>query len=347
MEEVITQETNIEVAEKPAAPEKPKKHHKEGKFISRPLLKQSFKANFMMWLILTLSSGLLFMVVNLVLGPKGLFVKIDMATVNKYVEDEGLDWLKVLGLLQIMGFKLNQIQVMATVDLNSIMNDLVFKIAGALLPMIYVIITSNKLIAAQVNDGSMAYVLSTPTNRKKVIYTQALFLFTTTLAMYLAICIISTLSGMAGFAIAGRFDYYCQNHNAARTIIYTLASFICMFALAGFCFGCSAYFNKSKYSLAFGGGLCVLSFLCCILGLFGNKVFVATGIGVEAMNVFNYFSIFTLMDTESLSTVIKHMSDPTVVVSYDWVWKLIVLFAFGAGFTVFGGYWFVKKDLPL
>jgi ABC-2 type transport system permease protein len=78
---------------------------------------------------------------------------------------------------------------MSQIDLNSILNELIYKIAGVLLPMIYVMIASNRLIAAQVSDGSMAYVLSTPTNRKTVVRTQYVFLIMTVSIMYVAITV--------------------------------------------------------------------------------------------------------------------------------------------------------------
>jgi ABC-2 type transport system permease protein len=43
-------------------------------------------------------------------------------------------------------------------------------------PMIYLIITGNKLIAGQVDKGSMAYNLSTPTTRTQITSTSALYL---------------------------------------------------------------------------------------------------------------------------------------------------------------------------
>ncbi len=81
-----------------------------------------------------------------------------------------------------------------------------------------------------------------------------------------------------------------------------------MFGLSGICFGASCWFNKSNQSIAVGGGICVLSFLCCILGLFGNKVFVSVGVGVEAMNIFNYMTIYILIDTDSMSNFAKAAS---------------------------------------
>lgn len=316
-------------------------------FISKPLFKQSLKANFMLWLILALGSAGIFVIINLVVGTRSIFTNIDMNSVQQYVKDENMSWFQVLGLLEQMGFSLSRIQTMSQIDLNSIMNDLIYKIAGVLLPMIYVMITCNKLVAAQVSGGSMAYILSTPTNRKTVVRTQYVFMLVSLLAMYLVITIGAFASGAVGYFILKPKG---QNFGTftIRTLLYCFGSFSAMFALTGICFGASCWFNKSNNSVAIGGGACVLAFLCCILGLFGNKVFVSVGVGVEAMNFFNFLTIYTLIDTDSMSNFAKFVSNAYGgVLSLNWLWEIGILFAIGAVFAFIGGRHFVKKDLPL
>lgn len=319
---------------------------KKESLFSKPLFKQSLKSNLGLWLILTLGSAAIFIIINLVVGTKKIFTNIDMGLVQTYVEDEGMSWLQILGLLNTMGFNLSRIQTMSNIDLNSVMNDLIYKIAGVLLPMIYVMIVSNKLIAAQVSDGSMAYILSTPTNRKKVVRTQYLFMFLSLVAMYLIITLCAFVTGTVAFVIAPPAKLSFEAF-ALRTILYCFGSFIAMFGLTGVCFGASCWFNKSNKSIAVGGGACVLAFLCCILGLFGNKVFVSVGVGVEAMNFFNYLTIYTLVDTESMSTFAKAINGLGGAVTLDWLWKLGILVLIGVVFAIIGSRKFVKKDLPL
>ena len=324
-----------------------KKIHKS-KFISTPLFKQSFKSIFGLWLAMTIGSAFIFVIINVAIGSKNIFTNIDMDAVSAYVKDEGLSWLKILGLLEKMGFSLSRIQVMSQIDLNSILNELIYKIAGVLLPMIYVMISANKLIAAQVSDGSMAYVLSTPTNRKTVIRTQYLFLFLSIFAMYIVIFASAFSSEAIANAIQMSAHPEAQSSwNPLTTPLFCLGSFLSIFALGGIAFGASAFFNKSSNSIAVGGGVCVVSFLCCILGLFGNEVFVAVGIGVKAMSFFDYLSIFTLVDNTSMSAFAKAVSGLDVEISFDWIWKLGVLLAIGLVFPILGGFHFVKKDLPL
>lgn len=321
---------------------KPKKS-----FFSKPLFKQSLKSNLGLWLTLTLGSALIFIVINLVVGTKQIFVNIDMNKVALYVKDEKMSWFEILGLLDQMGFNLNRIQTMSQIDMNSVMNDLIYKIAGVLLPMIYVMLTCNKLVAAQVSDGSMAYILSTPTNRKKVVRTQYAFMVASLFAMYVVIALGAYISGAIAWFVTKPLNLPF-GAMTLRTFLYCFGSFVAMFALTGIAFGASCWFNKSSKSVAIGGGACVLAFLCCILGLFGNKVFVSVGVGVEAMNVFNYLSLYTLIDTESMSNFAKAINGvANVTMSLDWLWELGILAGIGIVFALAGGIRFVKKDLPL
>lgn len=341
-EQIITQEM-------PSPEVSKKKEHRH--FISRPLFKQSFKANWLLWLVMTLGCAAIFIVINIVIGSRSIFSNINMTSVTGYVNDEGLSWLQILGLLENLGFSLSRIQVMSQIDLNAIMNDLIYKIAGVMLPMIYVMVVSNKLVASQVNDGSMAYVLSTPTNRKTVVRTQFIFLLASVTAMYLII----TACALGSEAVANAIKL-ANNPEATnirlplRSILYCVGSYISILALGGICFGASCFFNKSSNATVVGGGVCVVSFLACILGLFGNKVFVAVGIGVEAMKVFDFFSMFTLIDTESMSNFSKAIAENDFVnytAIYDWTWKLGIMAAIFLLFSFAGGKYFTKKDLPL
>ena len=324
------------------------KEKRKIKFISKPLFKQSFKSLFGLWLAMTIGSAFIFIIINVAIGSKSLFTNVDMDAVSTYIKAEDLGWLQILGLLERMGFSLARIQVMSQIDLNSILNELIYKIAGVLLPMIYVMLCANKLIAAQVNDGSMAYILSTPTNRKTVIRTQYLFMLLSIFVMYIVIFVSAYSSEIIAHAIQkAQNPDKSSSWNPILTPLFCLGSFLAIFALGGIAFGASAFFNKSNYSIAVGGGACIISFLCCILGLFGNEVFVAVGIGVKPMAAFNYLSIFTLVDNSSMSAFAKAVSGLDAKISYDWIWELAILIAIGSVFAYVGARRFVKKDLPL
>ena len=146
-----------------------------------------------------------------------------------------------------------------------IIGSIFYRIAGLLLPMVFVIMTANSLLAGQVDSGSMAYVLSTPTKRRTVSVTQMTYLLFSLFVMYAILTVVSLLSvwvvGGNAFAI-----------NYGEIALFNLGAFLTMFAFAGFCFMCSAIFNRSKHSLSIGGGLTIFMLVCTILGLFGSNV---------------------------------------------------------------------------
>lgn len=331
---------------------------KKKTFFSWPLFQQSVKSTWVLWLLLAVGAAAIFVIINLVVGTKKIFTNIDMATVTTYVEDENLSWLKLLGFLETMGFSLSRIQTMSQIDMNSVMNDLIYKIAGVLLPMVYVMIVANKLIAAQVSDGSMAYILSTPTNRKKVLRTQYFFLISSLFAMYVVITTGALISeGIANIVLRSGLSAEEAaktippvGYRLMRTTLYCFGSFMAIFALSGICFGASTWCNKSNKSIAIGGGVSIICFLCCVLGLFGNKVFVAVGVGVKAMDFFNYLTLFSLIDTESMNATCKSLFQdfyPGIVANFTWLWEIAILFAIGVVGAIIGSVKFVKKDLPL
>lgn len=76
------------------------------------------------------------------------------------------------------------LQEIGQIDLFAlIVGTIFYKMAGLLLPIIYIIMTANNLIAGQVDSGSMAYILSTSTKRNQVVFTQAVYLVGSLFAM--------------------------------------------------------------------------------------------------------------------------------------------------------------------
>ena len=209
-----------------------------------------------------------------------------------------------------------------------IIGSIFYRIAGLLLPMVFVIMTANSLLAGQVDSGSMAYVLSTPTKRRTVTVTQMMYLLWSLFAMYAILTVVSVISvwvvGGNSFAI-----------NFGEILLFNLGAFLTMFAFAGFCFMCSAIFNRSKHSLSIGGGLTIFMLVCTILGLFGSDV-VPSAMRIDAMNFFNYLSIISFFDTVSILNG-----------TLSYLWKFGILLAIGVVTFIIGVLRFDKKDLPL
>ena len=68
-----------------------------------------------------------------------------------------------------------------------------YAMLGLIMPLVYVVVTAHGLIAAQVDRGTMAYTLSTPVTRGKVVFTQATYLIVALFAMFSMV----TVAGLA------------------------------------------------------------------------------------------------------------------------------------------------------
>ena len=208
-----------------------------------------------------------------------------------------------------------------------IVGEMFYKMAGLLLPMVFVITTANGLLAGQVDSGAMAYVLSTPTKRRAVTLTQMLYLVVAVVSMYAAL----TVTSIVTLAVVGA-DF---GISLVDLLLLNVGAAVTMLSISGFCFMCSAIFNRSKHSMSMGGGLSIFFLVCTILGLFGSTA-MPQALRIGAMDAFNYLSLISLFDTTAILNG-----------GLSFIWKLVVLAAVGAICFVIGLIKFEKKDLPL
>ncbi len=208
-----------------------------------------------------------------------------------------------------------------------VVGSIFYKLAGLLLPIIYMIMASNNLIAGQVDSGSMAYVLSTSTKRNTVVFTQAVYLIGSLAAMF---C-LTTVTGCVCLAVVTE-DVALTYGNL---ILLNLGAFLVLFALSGLCFLTSCVFDRSKRSMSVGGGLSIFALVAAMLGLFGSPV-IPSVVRLDALNYFNYTTIISLFDVISI-----------IEGSTTFIWKFVILAVLGVVGYVLGSVRFVKKDLPL
>lgn len=243
-----------------------------------------------------------------------------------------LDINEFMGLMmESMGMSSDLLENMEGIDMSSMLNQMYYTIMGILPLLVYIVVVGNSLIASQVDRGSMAYVLSTPTKRSAVAITQAIYMIVVPFIMIAVTCCvkIAMSAGLSGDA------------DAAATIMLYFGMYILIEAMAGLCYLGSCLFNRSGKSMAFGGGLTVWFFLASLLGMFGSDNLVQMGMGVEILGVFNNLTLIGLFDIDSLATV------GTDAVSYTFIWKLAILFVIAAAAYIGGAVRFTKKDLPL
>ncbi|MCD7922593.1 MAG: ABC transporter permease subunit [Clostridiales bacterium] len=234
-------------------------------------------------------------------------------------------------MLEMMGVSTDLVDTMSEMDTSAMLNQMYFTVMCLLPILLFIIFAGNALVVDQVDKGSMAYILSTPTKRSAVVITQAIYMVILPFVMVGCAFLVKLAASQA---IIGEVDI--AKYAALYGGMYLLAE-----AMAGVCYLASCLFNLSKNALALGGGLNVWFFLCSLLGMFGSDSMVDMGIGVEMLGRFNRVTIVGLFDINALGTV---GSD---AVDYAFVPKLAALAVIAVACYIAGAVRFQKKDLPL
>ena len=220
------------------------------------------------------------------------------------------------------------IEELGKMDLYGLLvGSIFFKMAGLLLPIIYLIMASNNLVAGQVDSGSMAYILSTSTKRRQVTFTQGLYLIGSLLLMF----VFTTITSIVCFGLTD----VQTNLTDEKLLLINLGAFVVLFAMSGINFLASCWFDRSKKAMALGGGISMFFLVATMLGLFGSPV-IPSVVRIGALNNFNYVSIISLFDVVSIL-------DGTST----WIWKLGILIIIGVVGYILGDIKLLKKDLPL
>lgn len=210
-----------------------------------------------------------------------------------------------------------------------------YGIMATLLPAVYILISSNKLFASQVDRGSMAYVLSTPCRRSRITMTQMIFsvasivfLFAVTTVAHIAV----NASDPMGLELIGTnigIEGLTGDLTAAMILKINLSAMIICLAMSGVCFMFSGIFNQTKYSIGCSGTFIGVSVLANMMAMFGS-------LGIDALSNFKYLTICSLYDFTSILTGTD-----------DWIIKSVVALLIAAVGYIVGSIWFTKKDLPL
>lgn len=243
--------------------------------------------------------------------------------------------LSTEGMMQVMlasmGLPADRLTKMAEMDKTAMLNKMYFTVMGLLPTFLFIVIVGNSLIVAQVDSGSMAYVLATPTKRSAVANTQAVFLIVSSFIICTVGCIVRCIASNA----------FTGEANIKMNIALYFGMYLLVQAVGGICYMGSCIFDQSRKATAFGGGIAVWFFIASLLGMFGSEDLVNMGIGVEELGIFNKLTLVGLYDIKAISTV--GSSD----VDYSFVWKLCILAGVAIAAYAVGNIRFRKKDLPL
>jgi len=258
---------------------------------NKTYFKQTVKSNFKLWLIFT---GVLCALICVVLSV------FDADTLAQ------------------LGINSANMPINPLGDISTLINLLANQYFGMfclIFPMIYIIITGNKLISGQVDNGNMAYNLSAPVSRMQIAGTSMIYLAGSLTLMYGLIVGIGC--GAAEILQPGELDLaaFCR---------LALGSYLLQLAISAISFCASCIFNRSSRSLLFGAGLPLVFYGVNLLA----------GLSKD-LEFFKYFSLITLFDTDAL------------IAGEGFAAGLIVLASISAVLYAVGITVFKQKDLPL
>ncbi|MCL1945288.1 MAG: ABC transporter permease [Firmicutes bacterium] len=257
---------------------------------SKHIIKQSISSNWKLWALLT---GLLSAITVLMMFS---FISISNNPYNGI--DDKLDIVPILA----------QAIFMPTLSM------------GSILMVILAIIIGNKLVAREIDSGSMSFVLNTQTTRLQVLLSKALVYF-------LMLFLFSVIVGLIVVIMAST----AANLDVDMSLLASIVSgfVIYSFAISGFCFASSCWFNKVSFSLLIGAGL---PLIFMIIGTIA-PVFVETNLDLS--NFLKSITVTTLFDING------------IVKGDSFAVQFIILAVIGIAMYSIGIIKFLKKDLPL
>ncbi|MCL2679076.1 MAG: ABC transporter permease [Dehalococcoidia bacterium] len=194
------------------------------KLLSKSELKQSFRNNRGLWMIMT--------------GVVCFFVVVMTAVMPGMIDSGG-----AAGQGRPGG--------MGNVTMLEMYRNMIFGMMGIILMLIYAIATGNKLVVNEVDRGTMSFTLNTPVTRRQVIFSKALFYIVSLVTMCVTIGLVA--SGMSALMGVG-LDYGKFWLLISGFTLYGLA-------VSGICFAASCWFDKSGQALMIGAGLPVAFFV--------------------------------------------------------------------------------------
>lgn len=200
-------------------------------------------------------------------------------------------------------------------SLNHFIANSFFVLMAIIFPMVYSIFVGNRMIAAMVDQGSMAYYVSSPLTRVKIANTSALYFIGSLIIMW---CIVFCVGVAAGF-------YFQPDQLHVETFFYlNVGCFLYHFVISGICFLSSCIFNLSKNSLFFGAGIPIAFFVLNLLRKLSTD-----------LDVLRFFTLNTLFDTDKILSGTGYMTN------------FIIMLILGLCLYVVGIIVFRRKDLPI
>ncbi|AHI52962.1 ATP-binding cassette domain-containing protein [Spiroplasma culicicola] len=260
------------------------------------IVKRSYKSMIMMWSFLTAITLIMIVAMLVTMKVNGYFIPSPDPNTGFIlpVEDH------VNGIVQ------------------QIIGDMLFGSIGYVLMIIFVLMNATKIVASEIETGTMVNLLTTNLTRKSVILTKMLTFISLIFTAILAQFVVTLITLQA----VGQLQYVSLDLLAIKAF----GAFLLLFFTAAIAFIFSTYFNRGAQSLGVSGAIVIISWVFQIAS------------GFDALDWMKYFSINSLLDLGNLTDLNKLS-----------VYLGQYIFMSLAGIGIFIGSYFVftKKDLPL
>ncbi|BBF45488.1 ABC transporter, permease protein [Lachnospiraceae bacterium KM106-2] len=269
--------------------------------ISKPLWKYNCKVNRVLFiLVLAVSSMYVAVVVS-------MYDKDFVQKMNTLMEMFPKQLMDAMGMSSMGG------------TLLSFAGQYLYGMLFLLLPLVYTIPVANRLVAKQVERGSMAYLLATGNSRKRIVRTQILFSIVGVgvMVLFLTVFLVVAAACKPGITI----DYIgLLRLNTGLLLLH--------FAISAITFLASCICNETKYCLMLGAGISILFYVFQMLYNLHEQM--------DALKLFRYVTIYSLFDVNGL-----------IDGSLGGIVKMLFLLVIGFLCYVTGYQVFVRKDLLL
>lgn len=261
------------------------------------LFKTTIKNN---WVLLLIFFGVLTMYTTIMIA---IYDPQDMESIAAMLELFPKDMMKAMGFSTLIS------------NLTTFLASWLYGLLMFAFPMVYCIILGNRLIAKTVDNGSMAYLLSTPISRVKIVITQGIYALVSVAVLFVAIFAVGVLTSTLLYPGLLDVGGYLKIN-----IITMLVNMVVV--MITFFFSC--LFNDSKHSSGFGSGIPITFLLMNMIG----------GVSKDTEFLKN-LSIYGIYDPVE---VVKGLD----IMGLSLMFTVIVLLLFIASIIVFK-----KKRLPI
>lgn len=207
--------------------------------MSIPLLKLNFKKNIVLFIIFY---GVLVMYLGVMIS---MFNPDNLLQMNELLSMMPESIIQAFGMTGLF------------TDLTGYLASYLYGLLMFGFPLVYCILLGNRLVVKMVDNGSFAYLLSTPNSRTKIIVTQLFYGLCSIFALF-------TLVTGTGILLANiMFPSALDITSFIVLNIYTMLVNMSIFSIVFFF---SSFFNESSKALSFGAGIPILFLLMNMLG---------------------------------------------------------------------------------